>query len=199
MGVESNNGRAGFILAALLFGAACGPQSDADGVQIWDTGPAEDAQSVRIHSGHYPYAPLEDGVTIPIEFGPQGGFHVLLAANVSGIETGSATLELGLQNGDLPMITWEVVAPDGMLSDEPPRRALAEAALGDGTLLAPQLVVLRYYESPPQDFATVLREQELQTMPITLNVRVEDALGATATASMGVRVDFPDRKGQIGD
>lgn len=190
-------GSSGGVWAVLLGLVGCGAASTPAVEEGQDTG-FGDSTSVQIHSGQYPYEPLVQGHTIPIEFGPQGGFHVLLAARVHGIEPGSPTLELGLQNNDLPMITWEVVAPDGMLSDEAPRRAIADPEDVDGTLLAPQLVVLRYYETPPPEFASILREQELQTLPITLNVHVEDFQGESASSTLEVKVDFPDRKGQIG-
>ena len=157
-----------------------------------DTGIALTGPQALIHSGFYPYESLQPLEVLPIERGSQGGFHVMLAAKVAGIEPGSPTLELALQNDDLPMVTWEVESPDCLLSQETPKRALADHSDATGILLTPQLVVLRYFEDlPSRGIQAFVREHALQRMPVTVRVTVEDSLGSVATDSTEIYLDFP--------
>ena len=178
--------------ASIVAAMGCAPENPNQ-----DTAPFEvGAPTVEIHSGLFPYASVQSSDTVPIEFGPQGGFHVSLAAKTRGIDPGSSTLELGLINNDLAMVTWEVIAPDGMISSEVPKRSVANTIDETGVLHAPQVVVLRYFENPPAEFSKIRREWELEAMSVEIRVLIEDAVGNSAAASLQGRVDFPHRKGQ---
>jgi hypothetical protein len=169
----------------LLLGIAAGCDKDPCARK------ADDAATVAL-DGIEPYQPLDQDSVLPIYWGAQGGFHLFLAAQATGIEPGASDLLTGLANGDLPTVLWSVRAPDGMLSTESPRRSLAEASI-DGWFLGPQRVVLQYYETwPAGTFDADARQLELESSDIEVSVTVEDACGVQARSSAVVRVAFQE-------
>ncbi len=185
--------------AALVWGLSAAPAGCADvgdapaELDCRDRGPID----IKLAHGTPPFVSLDDDDTLPIAFGLQGGFHVLLCVSTSGLAPGSPTLTQGITNGDLPTVLWTLSHADGALSSETPRRAVAAAV--DDTAAAPwtrfesQLVVLRYFVDPPASFDSAARETELERDTFVLTAEVEDACGRRATASQQVRVSFPTR------
>jgi len=149
-----------------------------------------DAPTIVALDGQAPHAPLDVDTVLPIQWGMQGGFHVFLSAEVTHLHPGSADLQTGLANEDLPTVLWEVRAPDGLLSTESPRRVLAEPA-DVGYFLGTQLVVLRYYETVPTGtFDPDAREAELEQSPIEVSVTVEDQCGVQVGTENTIGVEF---------
>lgn len=61
---------------------------------------------VRLGTGEIEFEPLEDGGTIPVVQGPQGGFHLVGSVVVAGIDPGDAD---DLAHPDNPTTMFEVV------------------------------------------------------------------------------------------
>jgi hypothetical protein len=152
--------------------------------------------AVAVLDGLEPYYRLDRDSVLPIHWGAQGGFHLFLAVEASGIQPGASDLATGLAHGNLPTVHWEVLAPDGRLSTERPRRVLAEAA-NDGWFLGPHRVVLQYYETTPAEaFDADARQVELEQSDIELSVTVDDMCGVQARSSAVVRVAFQEPSGR---
>ena len=149
-----------------------------------------DPASTMICDGTSPFEALSEDAVVPVVFGAQGGFHLLLATRAHDIAPGSSSLERGYARDDLPVVTWDVHSPDERLTAEQPRRVVAERS-DNGWVLGPHTVVLHYFESPPAAFDPIERQNELETLPITLSVEVEDACGNVATDEIDVSIDFP--------
>ncbi len=173
-----------YATLSLLLGVAAGCDNDPCACTA-------DAAAVAL-DGIEPHEPLDQDSILPIDWGAQGGFHLFLAVEATGIEPGASDLATGLAYGNLPTVLWEVRAPDGILSTESPRRSLAEAS-GGGWFLGPQRVVLRYYETAPAEaFDADARQVELEQSDIEVSVTVEDACGVNARSSAVVRVAFQE-------
>ncbi len=138
-----------------------------------------------------PYLAVEDDGVLPVIFGAQGGYHLLLAARVDGIDPGSEDLVTGWDRGDLPLVEWTISTPDEQLSAESPRPTVS-VETDHGWVLGPHTVVLHYFEDPPEEFDGYDRQAELEQLPITVSVTVTDACGTVSTDERTVRLDYPD-------
>jgi len=154
------------------------------------TCPANPA-SAMICDGLSPFDALSDDAVVPVVFGSQGGFHLLLAARAHDIAPGSSNLNRGFARDDLPTVTWDVNSPDERLTADEPRRVVAERS-DDGWILGPHTVVLHYFEDPPAEFDPDARQAELEALPITVSVQVEDACGNVANDEIELSIDFED-------
>ena len=153
---------------------------------------------VRIVEGLQPHSPVDEDTFLSVFHGLQGGFHVFLALEVANLEPGAATLLDGLSHQDLPTLTITMRTPDGLINVASPQQSVAEP-INEGWRIGPELVVLRYYEELPiEGFNPVEREAELESFVVDIVAHVEDARGATGTASAQARLVFEPYEPGIG-
>jgi len=145
------------------------------------------------------FGPLEEGVTLLVERGSQGGMHVWVAVAVGDLQPGPTDLWEGLRNGDLPEFTLNLSGPHGVLTPDNPRPEVLERGDGEFLLLHQQLQ-FKHFEVLPEnwqelDYADV--EADMEGQDHLLTVRVEDSCGTVVEAELSVRLDFPDRSEDV--
>ena len=81
----------------------------ADACRPLDAG----APVVSIGRGIDAYAPLEDGDAVPIEAGPQGGYHMWLALRMTNLHQAGSVTELSADGGGIDPALAEIDVPYG--------------------------------------------------------------------------------------
>ena len=124
----------------------------------------DDDQKLEIGKGRYAFAPLEEGETVTLEAGPQGGYHVWLALRVDGFRQLGSLVEV---KGTLNTLEHEVPA---FASTVTFHRAGDEC----------EIYGLRFRVDHE------LLVEQLLSQPLTIEVTVTDATGAVATSARDV-------------
>ena len=86
----------GTLLCGLPCTFGCPPPSDADAGFIGDAGPPE----LSVGTGEEAFAPLMNGDVLELIHGPQGGWHVVVSARMSGVELDGARLIIEVRSGE---------------------------------------------------------------------------------------------------
>ena len=127
------------------------------------------AVSVELGEGRAGWRPLDDGATVEVHLGPQGGQHMFAGARISGLWPGERR-----DGTDDPRVGFRVVDAGGEVWSaalRPVRRPFVPCAAGGFELDGGSAVYMI-------DGATVLNGREVE-----LEVSVEDAFGAAASDS----------------
>lgn len=151
------------------------------------TGPID----VTIHPLGEESEPLGEEHILPIEFGLQGGFHVFIRLSLENLVPGEPERLEGLRQGNLPTARIVVEAPDGLINVPYDQTIVLERS-GPGWVSEPLLVILTYYETPPDGgFDRELRQLEIEGFTVDVLVDVEDARGGQGQAHGRTYLDFP--------
>lgn len=186
-----------FIAAALALCPGCAPSLDP-----WVPSDHVDGPWVELGTGDAQWLPIEDGDTLAVERGSQGGTHIYGALRSGGLDGGSVDDVAAWTAQDRPTITFSLSSDAGRLSvTEPLRRALVDD--GSGALaFAGAVVQFQLWTELPEDWASVdwaAEELRLETEPLIFSVDVVDQGGKHAEDERTVYVDFPARPGAPGD
>jgi len=124
--------------------------------------------------------------------GFQGGVHTFLSLEASQLAPGPSSLSEGFRDETLPITTWELKGPDGLVSVAQERWTLAEPH-GDHWFTGPHLVVMQYFEEASEEsFDRAEREAALEDFEIQLTLSVRDHCGREASARRLVRLKFEE-------
>jgi hypothetical protein len=84
------------LIGALLCTVGCPPPDDPDVGFIGDAGPPE----LEVGTGDGAFVALSNGDSLELIHGPQGGWHVIVSARMSGVELDGAQLVIEVIAGD---------------------------------------------------------------------------------------------------
>lgn len=76
------------LIGALTSLVGCPPPSEPDAGFVGDAGPP----SLSVGTGESTFVPLVEGDALELVHGPQGGWHVIVSARMSGLEVDGAAL-----------------------------------------------------------------------------------------------------------
>jgi len=147
------------------------------------------------------FVPIDDGDTLLVERGSQGGMHVIVAARTAAIHPGQPTYEDGLRAGDLPVVELGIDdAEGGQLNAEHRQPRVLQRRESDYELDARNLPFRHFAQLPDNwtelDYADV--EADMEQAEFRLWMTLEDSCGTTVTAERTVRLDFPERNPDVG-
>lgn len=150
-------------MVGALASLGCGPDAPSRPeveVAFWDEGRAEPAMivAVRFEAESETLVPLAEGDVLELVHGPQGGTHVEVDADMSGLDASSTRIGARLER------------PDGTVVAETFRR---EIYATPGATFRESLVVGVF---------------EATDGPLLLRIRARDASGAQGTTELGVTV-----------
>jgi len=84
------------LICVLISTAGCPPPSDPDAGFIGDAGPPE----LSLGTGESTFVPLMNGDEVELIHGPQGGWHVVVSARMSGVDPDGAVLVIEVLSGE---------------------------------------------------------------------------------------------------
>lgn len=140
-----------------------------DPVQATCDALAEGPATLELGQGQDAWAPVAEGDTLPVDFGPQGGWHTYGTLRTTGLHVGDA-------NADPPFVTMAVTADDGSFTGgyTDIQRFLLDGGDGVGLLVGDRLIL------------DVADGSEADGAEVTIDARIEDVCGRSATDARGV-------------
>ena len=134
-----------------------------------------------IGTGEWAWEDLEDGASMPVIQGPQGGYHLLGSVRIVGLEAGDPD---DLRDPDNPTTTFEVLLNDQNLTPTSSYVQGLDPVLDEETPWSHEMI---------GRFAIldITDDDELDGLSLTLGVRVVDVTGKEARDNLTI-IAYPD-------
>ena len=178
------------LLSALVLSVGCGPIIDPDGAWA-DLGQGEES-----------FVVTEDGDLFEAEFGSQGGQHIWVSARFYGIDPGPSAMWQGLAEGTLPIVSFELSSPDGLLSAQLERPFVLERVEGGEYQISHFLLSFNLTpdDQPWWDQGLTFEEAValLEDTDLELRVTLSDNTGIQVSAMKQIRVTFGAQEPSLG-
>ena len=152
---------------------------------------------VELYTGELALEPLEQGQTLLVERGSQGGVHLWGSLRAGGLSRGSEDEYEALLSGDRPLVEFTLEAPYGLLSNDNLVRQYLQEDQEGGMILVGRRVIFRHYSELPEDWQQLdweQVEQRIEQEDLTLRVTITDSRGRWAEDSRNIHVQFPPRE-----
>ena len=182
----------GFLIANANIG--CDPSLGSEGQHAgaW----------VELLAGEDAAEPLNEGQTLPVVRGSQGGVHIYGSLRTRGVSRGSEDEYQALLSGDRPLVEFSLEGDDGVLSNPNAARDYLQAEADGDLLLIGRRVIFRQYSELPDDWQQLdwaEVEERLEQDELMFRVQITDSRGRFAQDSTAIYLDFPPRQSETPD